>query len=148
MAKATKAKASTTIESKEVDKSTWIPKGPVESSKKKADLNISSILELKHISSRMDKLGRMCSYFLCVNPDALNVIKEYCDNQGLDISQLSLPFWVSNDTNDIMVRCGKQHNSLTDNQLNESSLTPLRVPVDFKYYNSGKTGKSGFSIHL
>ena len=126
----------------------WIPSGPVESSKKKADLSISTILELKHISTKMDKFGRLTSYFVCVNPDALSVIRDYCNDQGLDISLLSLPFWVSNDTNDVMLRAGKQHISLTEDQLNESSLTPLRVPCDFKYYNSGKTGKSGFSIHL
>ena len=96
----------------------------------------------------MDKFGRLTSYFVCVNLDALSVIRDYCNDQGLDISLLSLPFWVSGDTNDVMVRCGKQHISLTDEQMNESSLTPLRVPCEFKYYNSGKSGKSGFSIHL
>ena len=146
----TKAVAKTKV-SKDTDNAggiSWIPSGPVESSKKKADLNISTILELKHISTKMDKFGRLTSYFLCVNPDALSVIRDYCNDQGLDISSLSLPFWISNDTNDVMLRAGKQHISLTDEQLNESSLTPLRVPADFKYYNSGKTGKSGFSIHL
>ena len=126
----------------------WIPSGPVESSKKKQDLNISTILELKHISTKMDKFGRMTTYFVCSNPDSLSVIRDYCNDQGLDISLLSLPFWVSGDTNDVMVRCGRQHVGLTDEQLNESCLTPLRVPCDFKYYNSGKSGKSGFSIHM
>ena len=96
----------------------------------------------------MDKFGRLTSYFVCSNPESLNIIRDYCNDQGLDISQLSLPFWVSADTNDIMVRCGRQHVSLTDEQLNESCLTPLKVACDFKYYNSGKTGKSGFSIHM
>ena len=142
------AKVKVTKDTDNTGDASWIPKGPVESSKKKADLSISTILELKHISTKMDKFGRLTSYFVCVNPDALSVIRDYCNDQGLDISSLSLPFWVSNDTNDVMLRAGKQHISLTDEQLNESSLTPLRVPCDFKYYNSGKTGKSGFSIHL
>jgi len=106
------------------------------------------MLELKHISKKMDKFGRLTSYFVCSNPESLNIIRDYCNDQGLDISQLSLPFWVSVDTNDIMVRCGRQQVSLTGEQLNESCLTPLRVACDFKYYNSGKLGKSGFSIHM
>ena len=143
---AAKAKAS-----KDTDNAggiSWIPSGPVESPKKKADLSISTILELKHISTKMDKFGRLTSYFVCSNPDSLSVIRDDCNDQGLDISQLSLPFWVSADTNDVMVRCGRQHISLTDEQLNESTLTPQRVPCDFKYYSSGKSGKSGFSIHI
>ena len=150
MTKVIKTKVTANTESKADNAGgiSWIPSGPVESSKKKSDLNISSILELKHISTKMDKFGRLTSYFVCSNPESLNIIRDYCNDQGLDISQLSLPFWVSADTNDIMVRCGRQHVSLTDEQLNESCLTPLRVACDFKYYNSGKTGKSGFSTHL
>ena len=142
------AKAKTSKDTDNTGGISWIPSGPVESSKKKQDLNISTILELKHISTKMDKFGRMTTYLVRSNPDSLSVIRDYCNDQGLDISLLSLPFWVSGDTNDIMVRCGKQHVSLTDEQLNESCLTPLRVPCDFKYYNSGKSGKSGFSIHM
>ena len=120
MAKVTKTKASTTVESKITDRdASWIPTGPKESSKKKQDLNISTILELKHISTKMDKFGRLTTYFVCSNPDSLNIIRDYCNDQGLDISLLSLPFWVSGDTNDVMVRSGRQHVSLTDEQLNE-----------------------------
>jgi hypothetical protein len=148
MTKAVALKAKASKDTDNTGDASWIPKGPVESSKKKADLSISTILELQHISTKMDKLGRLTSYFLCVNPVALSVIRDYCNDQGLDISLLSLPFWVSGDTNDVMVRAGRQRVSLTDEQLNESCLTPLRGPCDFKYYNSGKTGKSGFSIHM
>ena len=148
MTKVTAAKAKVSKDTDNTGGISWIPSGPVESSKKKQDLSISTILELKHISTKMDKFGRLTNYFVCSNPDSLNIIRDYCNDQGLDISLLSLPFWVSGDTNDVMVRSGRQHVSLTDEQLNESCLTPLRVPCDFKYYNSGKTGKSGFSIHL
>ena len=147
MAKA-KARASKEVEVKEVDSTSavsWIPSAPSGAESKKQDLSISTILELKHVSTKLDKFGRYCSYFVCLNPDALNVLKEYIDTQGLDIKQLSLPFWTG-DTGEIVIRAGKQHVSLTDEQLNESSLLPMRVASEFKYY-SGKT-KSGFSIHL
>jgi hypothetical protein len=93
----------------------------------------------------LDKFGRYSSYFVCQNPEALTVLKEYIDTQGLDIKQLSLPVWAG-DSGEIVVRAGKQHVSLTDEQLNESALLPMRVATEFRYY-SGKT-KSGFSIHL
>ena len=146
MAKVTKTKASTTVESKITDRdASWIPTGPKESSKKKQDLNISTILELKHISTNMDKFGRSCRYFSCLNPEALNIVKEYIDAQGLNIEQLSLPFWQGDDT--VMLRVGAQSCGLSDDVLNESSLTGLKIPVDFKYYSSSK-GKAGFSINM
>ena len=148
MSKAVKAKASKEVETKEVDSSSsvsWIPAAPSGTESKNKDLSLSTILELKHISTKLDKFGRYSSYFVCLNPEALNILKEYIDTQGLDIKQLSLPFW-QGDTGEIVIRAGKQHVSLTDEQLNESNLLPMRVPTEFKYY-SGKT-KSGFSIHL
>ena len=58
---------------------------------------------------------------------------------------LALPFW-QGDEGEVMLRVGAQNSQLTEEQLAESTLTPLRVPCDFKFY-SGKT-KSGFSIHI
>ena len=100
---------------------------------------------MKFISTKLDKFGGYSSYSVCLNPEAFNILKEYIDTQGLDIKQLSLPFWAG-DSGEIVIRAGKQHVSLTDEQLNESGLLPMRVPSEFRYY-SGKT-KSGFSIHL
>ena len=147
MSKSVKAKVSKEVEVKETDSNSvsWIPSAPSGTESKKSDLSLSTILELKHVSTKLDKFGRNVAYFICLNPDGLNILKEYIDTQGLDIKQLSLPFWVG-DTGEIMIRAGKQHVSLTDEQLNESSLLPMRVACEFKYY-SGKT-KSGFSINI
>ena len=92
----------------------------------------------------MDKFGRNVVYFTCNNPEALNTLKEHIDTQGLNMEHLSLPFWQGEDA--IMLRAGKQNCSLSEDQLNESSLLGLKMPVDFKYY-TGKT-KAGFSIHM
>ena len=123
----------------------WIPSAPSGTESKKQDLSLSTILELKFISTKLDKFGRYSSYFVCLNPEALNILREYIDTQGLDIKQLSLPFWAG-DSGEIVVRAGKQHVALTDEQLNECALLPMRLATEFKYY-SGKT-KSGFSIHI
>ena len=102
------------------------------------------MLDLKFISCKVDNFGRNVVYFTCNNPAALNILKEHIDTQGLNMEHLSLPFWQGEDA--IMLRVGKQNCSLSEDQLNESSLLGLKVPTDFKYY-TGKT-KSGFSIHM
>ena len=144
---AAKAKVSKEVEVKEAPGLSWIPTSAPggAASKKKNDLNVSTILEVKHISSKIDKFGRSVVYFVCKNPEALNVLKEHIDSAGLNMEQLSLPFW-SGDEGEIMLRVGAQNCSLTEGHLVESTLSPIRVPCDFKYY-SGKT-KSGFSIHI
>ena len=83
-------------------------------------------------------------YFTCKSPEALNILKEHIDAQGLNMEAVSLPFWQDEDA--IMIRVGRQNCSLPEDQLNESSLAGLRIPVDFAYY-TGKS-KSGYSIHL
>ena len=100
-------------------------------------------MDLKFISNKVDKFGRNVVYFTCKNPEALNILKEHIDNQGLSMEAVSLPFWQGEDA--VMIRVGKQNCSLSDGQLNESSLTGPRIPVDFEYY-IGKS-KSGYSIH-
>ena len=67
MAKVTnKTKASKEAEAKEAPGLSWIPAGPTgTASKKKNDLNVPAILEVKHISSKIDKFGRSCIYFVC-----------------------------------------------------------------------------------
>ena len=144
---AAKAKVSKEVETKEAPPGlSWIPAVPAgTASKKKNDLNVSTILEVKHVSSKIDKFGRSCIYFICKNPEALNILKEHIDTQGLNMDALALPFW-QGDEGEVMLRVGAQNFQLTEEQLAESTLTPLRVPCDFKFY-SGKT-KSGFSIHI
>ena len=98
-------------------------------------------MDLKFISNKVDKFGRNVVYFTCKNPEALNILKEHIDNQGLNMEAVSLLFWQGEDA--VMIRVGKQNCSLSEDQLNESSLTGLRIPCDFKYY-TGKS-KSGYS---
>ena len=142
-----KAKVTKEVETKEAPPGlSWIPAVPAgTASKKKNDLNVSTILEVKHVSSKIDKFGRSCIYFVCENPEALNILKEHIDTQGLNMEALALPFW-QGDEGEVMLRVGAQNSQLTEEQLAESTLTPIRVPCDFKFY-SCKT-KSGFSIHI
>ena len=146
MTKATaKAKASTNAESSSSGLSCIPSSSPVGESKKQ-DHNVTIDLVLKHISSKVDKFGRNISYFSCSNPEALNTLKEKIDNQGLNLEHISLPFWTGEE-GDILIRCGKQNCGLSDEQLQESALTPLKVPCTFKYYtSSGK--KNGYSVHI
>ena len=146
---AAKAKVSKEVEVKEAALSgclSWILAGPTgTASKKKNDLNVSTVLEVKHISSKIDKFGRSVVYFVCKDPQSLNILKEHIDSSGLNMEAISLPFW-QGDEGEIMLRVGAQNCSLTEGQLVESTLSPIRVPCYLKYY-TGKT-KSGFSIHI
>jgi len=144
---AAKAKVSKEVETKEVPPGlSWIPAAPAGTApKKKNDLNVSTILEVKHVSRKIDKFGRSCIYFVLKNPESLNILKEHIDSSGLNMEQISLPFW-QGDEGEVMLRVGAQNCQLSGDQLAESSLAPIRAPCDFKYY-SGKT-KSGFSIHI
>ena len=67
MAKVTnKTKASKEVEAREAPGLSWIPAGPTgTASTKKNDLNVSTILEVKHISSKVDKFGRSGIHFVC-----------------------------------------------------------------------------------
>ena len=60
---ANKTKVTKEVEAKETPGLSWIPAAPTgATSKKKNDLNVSTILEVKHISSKIDKFGRSCIY--------------------------------------------------------------------------------------
>ena len=144
---AAKAKVSKKVETKEVPPGlSWLPAVPARTaSKKKNDLNVSTILEVKHVSSKIDKFGRSCVYFVCKNSGGLNILKEHIDSAGLNMEALALPFWQGYE-GEVMLRVCAQNCGLSGDQLAESSLAPTRVPCGFKYY-SGKT-KSGFSIHI
>ena len=143
---AAKAKVSKEVETKEAPPGlSWIPAAPGAATKKKNGLNVSTILKVKHVSSKIDKFGRSCIYFVLKNPESLNILKEHIDSSGLNMEQISLPFW-QGDEGEVMLRVGAQNCQLSGDQLAESILAPIRVPCDFKYY-TGKT-KSGLSIHI
>ena len=146
----TKATAKATAKTNNTEGSSgtlsWIPSSSPVGESKKQDNNVTIDLVLKHISTKVDKFGRNVVYFSCSNPEALNKLKDSIDTQSLDINHLSLPFWTGEE-NDVMIRCGKQNCGLSDEQLQESALTPLKVPCTFKYYaSSGK--KNGYSVHI
>jgi len=132
-------------ESSEPSGISWIPAGPASTVTKKSNDSISLVLDIKYISTKVDKFGRCVKYFACKNPDALGILKEHIDKQGLSMDSLSLPFWQGDDT--VMIRVGLQNCALSDQQLEESSLTGLKVPVEFKFYSSAK-GRSGYPVHL
>ena len=113
---AAKAKASKKAEVKEALGLSWIPAGLAgAASKKKNGLNVSTILEVKYVSSKIDKLGRSFIYFVCKNPDALNVLKEHIDRAGLNTEAISLPFR-SGDEGEVMLRVGAQNFGRTKGQ--------------------------------
>ena len=70
----------------------WIPAGPASTVTKTSNDSISVILDIKYISTKVDKFGRCVKYFACKNPDALGILKEHIDKQGLHMETLSLPF--------------------------------------------------------
>ena len=85
-----KAKAKATkevVEVKEEERNfgvSWILSAPAGAESKKQDLSTSTILELKFISTKLDKFGRYSNYFVCLNPEAWSVLKEYIDTRGLN----------------------------------------------------------------
>ena len=107
---AAKAKVGKEVETKDTPLGlSWAPAVPAgAASKKKNDLNVSTILEVKHVSSKIDKFGRSCVYFVCKNPDGLNILKEHIDSAGLNMEALALPFW-QGDEGEVMLRVGAQN---------------------------------------
>ena len=72
MSKAVTARVSKEVETKEVESNSgisWIPSVPSGADSKKQDLSLSTILELKFISTKLDKFGRYSNYFVCLNPE-------------------------------------------------------------------------------
>ena len=146
MSKTTKAKAAAAPTTTGPPDLSWVPISSIPSDKKKGkDENVSTILELKFISAKMDKFQRDIMYFQCTNPEAFSILKENIDAQGLNIEQISLPFWQGAE-GDYLIRVSKANCSLSEDLLESSKILNIRVPVDFKYYQGKKS--NGFSIHL
>ena len=145
MSKTTKAKASAPAAAASADLS-WVPISSIPSDKKKGkEENISTILELKFISAKMDKFGRDVMYFQCFNPEAFSILKDNMDAQGLNPEQVSLPFW-RGENGDYLLRATKANCSLDEGLLESSKTLNIRVPAEFVYYTGKKS--NGYALHL
>jgi hypothetical protein len=113
--------------------------------KKGKEENISTILELKFISAKMDKFGRDVMYFQCFNPEAFSILKDNMDAQGLNPEQVSLPFW-RGEEGDYLLRATKANCSLDEGLLESSKTLNIRVPAEFVYYTGKKS--NGYALHL
>ena len=146
MSKTTKAKAAATPTSTSVPDLSWVPISSIPSDRKKGkDDNVSTILELKYISTKLDKFQRDIMYFQCSNPEAFSILKDNVDAQGLNLEQISLPFWQGAE-GDYLIRVSKANCSLPEDLLESSKTLNVRVPTEFKWYQGKKS--NGFSIHL
>ena len=146
MSKTTKAKAAAAPTATGPPDLSWVPISAIPSDKKKGkEEPISTLLELKFISAKMDKFGRDVMYFQCYNPEAFSILKDNMDAQGLNPEQISLPFWRGAD-GDYLLRVTKANCSLDSNLLESSKVLNIKVPVEFVYYSGKKS--NGYSIHL
>ena len=124
----------------------WVPISAMPSDKKKGkEEHISTLLELKFISAKMDKFGRDVMYFQCYNPEAFSILKDNMDAQGLNPEQISLPFW-RGEEGDYLLRVTKANCSLDGDLLESSKVLNIKVPAEFVYYSGKKS--NGYSIHL
>jgi hypothetical protein len=148
MSKTTKAKASapaaaTTNGTPDLS---WVPISTIPSDKKKGkEEHISTLLELKFISAKMDKFGRDVMYFQCYNPEAFSILKDSMDAQGLNPEQISLPFW-RGEEGDYLLRVTKANCSLDEGLLESSKTLNIKVPAEFVYYSGKKS--NGHALHL
>ena len=146
MSKTTKAKAAPTAPATSSTDLSWVPISAIPGDKKKSkEEHISTILELKFISAKMDKFGRDVMYFQCFNPEAFSILKDNMDAQGLNPEQISLPFW-RGEEGDYLLRATKANCSLDEGLLESSKTLNIRVSAEFVYYTGKKS--SGYSLHL
>jgi hypothetical protein len=142
MSKTTKAKAAAAAP----PDLSWVPISSIPSDKKKGkEEHISTILELKFISAKMDKFGRDVMYFQCFNPEAFSILKDNVDAQGLNLEQISLPFW-RGEEGDYLLTVTKANCSLDEGLLESSKTLNVRVPAEFVYYTGKKN--NGYALHL
>ena len=123
----------------------WIPANGLSlegSNKKSKPQPIEVKLNLRHASTKIDNFQRTMSYFAVLNPEALSVVKEDVDANGLDIANVSLPFWKGED--DYMLRVLAAHCSLSEEQLKSEVI--LDHPVQFQMYTGKK--QHGYSVAL
>ena len=146
MSKTSKAKAAAPTTNNSATDLSWVPISAIPGDKKKGkEENISTILELKFISAKMDKFGRDVMYFQCFNPEAFSILKDNMDAQGLNPEQVSLPFW-RGEEGDYLLRATKANCSLDEGLLESSKTLNIRVPAEFVYYTGKKS--NGYSLHL
>jgi hypothetical protein len=146
MSKTTKAKAAPAAPATSSTDLSWVPISAIPGDKKKSkEEHISTILELKFISAKMDKFGRDVMYFQCFNPEAFSILKDNMDAQGLNPEQISLPFW-RGEEGDYLLRATKANCSLDEGLLESSKTLNIRVPAEFVYYTGKKS--SGYSLRL
>jgi len=146
MSKTTKAKAVATAPATSPTDLSWVPISSIPSDKKKGkEEHISTLLELKFISAKMDKFGRDVMYFQCFNPEAFSILKDNVDAQGLNLEQISLPFW-RGEEGDYLLRVTKANCSLDEGLLESSKTLNIRVPAEFVYYTGKKN--NGYALHL
>jgi hypothetical protein len=146
MSKTTKAKAVAAAPATSTSDQSWVPISAIPNDKKKGkEENISTILELKFISAKMDKFGRDVMYFQCFNPEAFSILKDNMDAQGLNLEQISLPFW-RGEEGDYLLRATKANCSLDEGLLESSKTLNVRVPAEFVFYSGKKS--NGYALHL
>jgi hypothetical protein len=146
MSKTTKANAVAAAPATSTADLSWVPISSIPSDKKKGkEEHISTLLELKFISAKMDKFGRDVMYFQCFNPDAFSILKDNVDAQGLNLEQISLPFW-RGEEGDYLLRVTKANCSLDEELLESSKTLNVRVPAEFVYYTGKKN--NGYALHL
>lgn len=141
-----KAKSETPTISTDSDNLSWIPvsTGGLDYKEKKTGRQLTATLELKYISTKLDKFSRSVSYFSCVNPQELHVVKDDMETQGLNPEATTLPFWQGLE-GDVMLRVSRQNCSITEDELISDGSTLTRT-VEFKQYSGKKNG--GYSIHM
>ena len=124
----------------------WVPISAIPSDKKKGkEDHVSTILELRFISAKMDKFGRDVMYFQRYNPEAFSILKDNMDAQGLNPEQIRLPFW-RGEEGDYLLRVTKANCSLDGDLLESSKVLNIKVPAEFVYYSGKKS--NGYSLHL
>jgi hypothetical protein len=137
-------KASDTTACTDANELSWIPvsKAGIDGKDKKPGTKLTATLDLKYISTNLDKFGRNVCYFSCSNPEALYVVKQDMDTQGLNPEIISLPFWQGSE-GDYLLRVSKQNlQGLADDELQVG--IPINRLTEFRYY-SGKRN-SGYTI--
>ena len=128
------------------DSLSWIPVSGngLDNKEKKTTQKLTATLQIKYICTKLDNFSRLVTYFNCVNPEALRVVKDDIENQGLNPETTNLPFWQGSE-GDVMLRVGRQNCSIADEDLKSDGSIMTRQ-CEFKYYTGKKM--NGYSIHM
>ena len=120
----------------------WIPK----TVEKVSSSDLTAKLNIRYLKTSLDKFQRQVMFWVLSNPEALNIIKEDVENNGLEIDKINLPFFVGTD-GDYLIRVLKHNCKLTDDELEFAKLG-VEQNVTFKMYVSGKSKSAGYTIHF